>query len=212
MSDIVRERVLLEALPEIPQSGFSQAALSAAGARAGISKRELQDAFPDGPASLVEAFSQWADRIMVEKMALQPAEQRVRDRVASAVRSRIEAIAPHKEAARRAAAFLAQPQHAPLATRLMMRSVDAMWRAAGDESTNFSYYTKRAMLAGVYASTLAYWLSDASQGHSATWTFLGRRIDDVMRIEKFRSKAGEAMAKLPDPFGILASFRGGRGK
>ena len=207
MSDMVRDRVLVEALTEIPQSGFSQAALFAAGARAGISKRELQDAFPDGPASLVEAFSQWADRSMADKIALQPAEQRMRDRVASAVRARIEAIAPHKEAARRAAAFLAQPQHAPLAARLMMRSVDAMWRAAGDESTNFSYYTKRAMLAGVYASTLAYWFSDASDAHSATWTFLGHRIDNVMQIEKFRNKAGETMAKLPDPFGILASFR-----
>lgn len=144
---------------------------------------------------------------MAEQLAIQPAEQRMRDRVASAVRARIEIIAPHKEAARRAAAFLALPQHAPLATRLMLRSVDAMWRAAGDKSTNFSYYTKRAMLAGVYAATLAYWFSDASEGHSATWTFLGHRIDDVMQIEKFRGKAREAIAKLPDPFGILASFR-----
>jgi ubiquinone biosynthesis protein COQ9 len=207
MSDMIRDRVLEEALPEIPQSGFSQAVLSAAGARAGISKRELQDAFPDGPAGLVEAFSHWADRRMAEKLATEPAEQRMRDRVASAVRARIAVIEPHKEAARRAAAFLALPQHAPLATRLMLRSVDAMWRAAGDESTNFSYYTKRAMLAGVYAATLAYWFSDSSEGHSATWTFLGHRIDNVMQIEKLRGKARDAIAKLPDPFGILAAFR-----
>ena len=207
MSDPIRERVLMEALAEIPESGFSEAALAAAAARAGVGKRELQDAFPKGPASLVEAFSDWADRRMTEIMATGDSGQRLRDKVASAVRNRIEVLAPHKETARRAAAFLAAPQHAALAARLMMRSVDAMWRAAGDASSDFSYYTKRAMLAGVYGATLAYWFSDASEGHSATWTFLGNRIDNVMQIEKFRGQARDAMAKLPNPLDILNSLR-----
>ena len=111
---------------------------------------------------------------MTDIMLTGEPEQRLRDRVASAVRTRIEVVAPHKEAARRAAGFLASPQNAPLAARLMddAVSVDAMWRASGDTSSDFSYYTKRAMLAGVYGATLAYWFSDGSEGHSATWTFL----------------------------------------
>jgi ubiquinone biosynthesis protein COQ9 len=172
-----------------------------------VGKRELQDAFPKGAASLVEAFSDWADRRMTEIMGKDQSEQRLRDKVASAVRTRIEVVAPHKEAARRAAGFLAVPQHAALAARLTMRTVDAMWRAAGDTSSDFSYYTKRAMLAGVYGSTLAYWFSDASEGHAATWTFLGNRIDNVMQIEKFRGQARDAIAKLPNPLDILNSLR-----
>ena len=207
MSDAIRDRVLIEALGEIPQDGFSEMTLANAATRAGIAKRELQDAFPKGPASLVEAFSDWADRRMTEIMAEGTSEQRLRDRVASAVRTRIEVVAPHKEAARRAAGFLAAPQHAPLAAKLTMRTVDAMWRAAGDTSSDFSYYTKRALLTAVYGSTLAYWFSDASEGHSATWTFLGNRIDNVMQIEKFRGQAREAIAKLPNPLDILNSLR-----
>ena len=207
MSDAIRDRVLIEALGDIPQDGFSEMTLANAAARAGIAKRELQDAFPKGPASLVEAFSDWADRRMTEIMAEEKSEQRLRDRVASAVRTRIEVVAPHKEAARRAAGFLAAPQHAPLAAKLTMRTVDAMWRAAGDTSSDFSYYTKRALLTAVYGSTLAYWFSDASEGHSATWTFLGNRIDNVMQIEKFRGQAREAIAKLPNPLDILNSLR-----
>lgn len=212
MSNTIRDRVLAEALAEIPESGFSRVALSTAVTRAGISKRELQDAFPQGPASLVEAFSHWADRRMTETLAIERAEQRMRDRVASVVRARIDVLAPHKESARRAAAFLAAPQHAPLAARLVMRSVDAMWRAAGDESTDFSYYTKRATLAGVYGATLAYWFTDSSEGHSATWAFLGHRIDNVMQLEKFQRAARNAVSKLPDPLGLLSALRDGRGK
>jgi ubiquinone biosynthesis protein COQ9 len=46
-----------------------------------------------------------------------------------------------------------------------------------------------------------------SEGHSATWTFLDNRIDNVMQIEKFRGKARDAMAKLPSPLAILNSLR-----
>jgi ubiquinone biosynthesis protein COQ9 len=145
--------------------------------------------------------------MMADKLAADPEEAHLRDRIAAAVRARIEMLNPHKEAARRAAAFLALPHNAPLGAKLMMRTVDAMWRAAGDRSSDFSWYTKRAILAGVYGTTFAYWLTDSSEGNSDTWTFLGHRIDDVMRIEKFRSSAMKAVEQLPDPFGLLKSFR-----
>lgn len=207
MTDLVRDRILAEALPDVPHTGFSQETLANAAARAGISRRELNDAFPNGAASLAEAFSHWADAQMTDRMAAEPEEAHLKDRVAAAVRARIEILNPHKEAARRAAAFLALPHNAPLGAKLMMRTVDAMWRAAGDRSSDFSWYTKRAILAAVYGATVAYWLSDSSEGHSATWTFLRHRIDDVMQIEKFRSSAMKAVEHLPDPFGILKALR-----
>jgi ubiquinone biosynthesis protein COQ9 len=207
MSETARERVLAEALAEIPVTGVSNATLELAAERAGISKREVEDAFPHGPASLVEAFSLWADRQMAETLAAEPGK-RMRERIAGAVRARIEAMAPYKEAVRRMTVFLALPQHAGLAAQLMIRSVDAMWRAAGDRSSDFSYYTKRATLGGVYGATFAYWLTDPSEGHRATWTFLDHRIDNVMSIEKFKAAAKETMAKLPDPLKFFDALRG----
>jgi ubiquinone biosynthesis protein COQ9 len=137
VSDSLRERVLLAALAEIPQEGFSGAVLSRAGEAAGASKRDMLDAFPHGAASLVEAFSHWADTRMAESM-VEDTSERVRDKVKAAVKARISALQPHKEAARRAAAFLSLPENLALATRLSMRSVDLMWRAAGDRSSDFS--------------------------------------------------------------------------
>lgn len=209
MTNPVRDQVLAEALPDVAVNGFTEDVLKAAAERAGIEKRELRDAFPNGAASLVEAFSHWADARMSERMAGETSE-RLRDRVTAAVRARIEAMGPYKEAARRAAAFLSSPLQAALAARLMMRTVDAIWRAAGDTASDFSYYTKRASLSGVYGATLVYWLSDSSGGNEATWRFLDRRIEDVMRIEKWRGEARKAVSRLPDPFKILGTFRGPR--
>jgi len=207
MSTRVRDAILPLALAEIAEHGFSDAVLKAAADKAGVSAAELKTAFPSGGASLVEAFSHWADDRMAERMLEEPPE-RTRDRVTHAVRARLDVMAPHKDAARRAAAFLALPQNAPLAANLMMRSVDLMWRAAGDRSSDFSYYTKRALLGGVYGATLLHWLSDSSEAHADSWVFLDQRIGDVMQIEKVRGAAREWVAKLPDPLGIFGTGSG----
>jgi len=207
MSTRVRDAILPFALAEVAVHGFSDAGLKAAAEKAGVNSAELKAAFPNGGASLVEAFSHWADERMAERMR-EDRSERTRERVAHAVKTRLDVLAPSKDVARRAAAFLALPQNAPLAASLMMRSVDLMWRAAGDRSSDFSYYTKRALLGGVYGTTLIHWLSDSSEGHADTWAFLDSRIDNVMQIEKFRGQAREWVAKLPHLLGIFGS--GGR--
>src|ERR1700752_3083846 len=166
----IREAVLKAALPEIAEKGFSEDVLAHAGKKLGFKPIEVNSAFPHGAASLVEEFSHWADARMVAKMK-NSKEKGIRARVTAAVRARIEAMAAHKEATRRAAAFLALPPHAPLGMKLLYRTVDAMWRAAGDRSTDFSFYTKRATLAGVYGATLLYWLADESKSNKNTWSF-----------------------------------------
>lgn len=206
MSEDLRAAILQEALHEAPFSGFSDAMLRIAATRAGATPAQIAMFFPDGAASLVTLFSHWADAHIETRLA-QERPDRIRDRITKAVRVRLEALAPHKEAARRAASFLALPMHAPLATTLLFESVDAMWRAAGDNSSDFNYYTKRALLAGVYASTLVYWFSDDSDDSEKTWAFLDKRIDDVMQIQKMRGELEKVVSQLPDPLGVLAALR-----
>jgi ubiquinone biosynthesis protein COQ9 len=116
------------------------------------------------------------------------ADLKIRDRIRQAVRIRLERHGAGREASRRALALLSLPFNAPLALKLLYRTVDALWYAAGDSSTDFNFYTKRATLAGVWSSTLLYWLNDRSPGSEATWGFLDRRIDDVMKVERLKSQ------------------------
>jgi ubiquinone biosynthesis protein COQ9 len=114
-------------------------------------------------------------------------ELKIRERIKVAVRARIEQTVGGRESVRRGLAMLALPPNGPLGLKLLYRTVDAIWYAAGDTSTDFNFYTKRAMLAGVYSSTLLYWLNDRSGDSEATWAFLDRRIDNVMRFEKLKA-------------------------
>ncbi len=67
--------------------------------------------------------------------------------------TRLEVDTPQKEVAQRAFAVLALPAYAQDALALLGKTVDEMWRAAGDTSTDGNYYSKRLILSGVYTST-----------------------------------------------------------
>jgi ubiquinone biosynthesis protein COQ9 len=198
--------VLEQALADVPFDGFTDGVLKHAAARVGAGPDEMQEAFPQGPASLVAQFSEWADGEMAKAMEGVDVTS-VRQKVTRAMRARIEVLAPHKQAARKAALFLAQPQHAVLALKLTAQTADAIWRAAGDTSTDFNYYSKRAIASAVYGATLVHWFSDNSEGSESTWAFLDKRIDEVMQFEKFKAQAKGVTRFIPDPFKILASLK-----
>jgi ubiquinone biosynthesis protein COQ9 len=84
-----------------------------------------------------------------------------------------------------------------LAARLLYHTVDTMWRAVGDTSTDFNFYTKRGILAGVYGATLLRWFNDSSTGESATHDFLAARIENVIQFEKFKAEAKKALSSIP---------------
>ena len=106
------------------------------------------------------------------------------------MRTRLELLTPHREAVRRAVAAHGLPGNLAGTGRALWRTVDLMWRTAGlggDPKEGFSYYSRRATLAGVLGATLLYWLDDQSTDCADSWAFLDRRIEDVMRIGRLRS-------------------------
>ena len=187
--DALRAAVLAAALAHAPFDGFTDKVLARAGKEAGADAKALAKIFPNGAMSLVEAFSESADHEMEKNLArAKLSTMKIRERIKAAVTARLAILRPHKEAARRAAAFLTLPPHAGLGLKLLYRTMDAMWRAAGDTSTDFNFYTKRVILAGVYSSTLMRWFTDESEDEHQTLEFLDRRIEDVMRFEKFKAQ------------------------
>jgi len=184
----LRDRLAEAVAGEAAFSGWSQVALRAAAAQVGAGP-DAERLFPGGPIDVLAYLSERADQRTVAALEQAGTESlKIRERITLAVRTRIENTVGGKESVRRGLALLALPFNGPLALRLLYRTVDALWYAAGDTSTDFNFYTKRATLAGVFSSTLLYWLNDRSEGNEATWSFLDRRIDNVMSFEKLKGR------------------------
>ena len=186
------DRLLDAALMHVPFDGWSELTFRSAASDADVPLTEAKALFPRGAVDLALAFHHRGD--MQLALALEGEDLdalRFRDRVAHAVRLRLELVEPHKEAVRRGATLFALPVYAADGARALWETADTIWTALGDRSDDLNWYTKRATLSGVYSATLLYWLGDQSPEHAATWSFLDRRIEDVMRFETLKKQVRE---------------------
>ena len=208
MSDIdldsQRRELTRRMLDHVAFDGWSWAALYAAAEDLDLDKVDAANAFPEGPDGAIAVFSTEADDAML--VALEDHDldsMRTRERIHTAIRVRLEQNEQHQEAIRSALAVLAMPGNTALGTRLLYRTVDAVWNAAGDASIDINFYSKRALLAGVYSATLLYWLEDTSDGHEKTWAFLEQRLDDVVRIGGEFGKRVKQVTEIPRRIGRM---------
>jgi ubiquinone biosynthesis protein COQ9 len=185
----LRRRLALAVGENAVFDGWTRQAVDSAAAQIGIDPVQARLAMPKSQAGMIDVYIQEVDRALEAYFTPERlAHMKIREKIRSLVWRRLEVMGPAREAIRRALAILAMPQNLPLALRISWRSTDLMWRIAGDTSTDFNHYTKRMTLGAVYGSTLLVWLDDQSEGWIETGEFLDRRIDDVMRLEKFKAQ------------------------
>ena len=204
---------LREALaPLIPGNaafdGWSDKALAMAASQLGVPPERARLAFPGGAMQMIDGWFDALDQAMV--VAWPPdriGKLRFRDRIRDLVLFRIELIHPNREALRRAVALFAQAPNAMTGARLAWRAADRMWRIAGDVSTDFNYYSKRGILAALYTSTMLVYLDDDSEQLVQTRGFLDRRIEDVMRFEKFKAGWRDSRHRVPSLSRFLGRLR-----
>ncbi|MEP3049739.1 MAG: COQ9 family protein [Erythrobacter sp.] len=192
-SDLTLDELRVALAPEIAASaifdGWNEKALLAAAELTGVDPDIAKLAYPGGAMDMIEA---WITDIDAKMKAEWPAEKlaklKIRERIRALIAFRLEAVDGLEEALRRALSIMAMPQNARRSLKIGWHSADLMWRLAGDTATDYNHYTKRTILAGIYSATLAVFVNDESEGKQASYAFLDRRIDGVMRFEKAKAK------------------------
>ena len=185
--DRMKNQILKRALIHVPFEGWSQGLLERAAHEIGQDPSYGWRLFPKGPLEVVSYWNECLDQDMLKTLP-PPDDLRVREKVALAVKTRIQLLIPYREAARKTARYLSFPPYLGEATRLGYQTVNEIWYYAGDKSTDYNFYTKRALLAWVYSSTFLYWLRDHSENFEATWSFLDRRISEVLTLPQIPQK------------------------
>ena len=188
--------------------GWTALAVTNAAAAEGVDPEVAKFALKGGAMVLIGGWIAAIDRAMAE--ALPPetlATLKIRERIRRLVQFRLDAVAGQQEALRRALAIMAMPHNAAQALKLGWSSADAMWRLAGDTATDYNHYTKRMTLGALYASTLAVFAQDESEGFADTKAFLERRIENVMQFEKLKAQFLRPDAERFSPARLLGRLR-----
>lgn len=201
-----KDVILRAALPYIAEKGWHFSALIQGAADKNIPAERVYLLFEGKMRNAVCSYNDWIDRQTLERLQAHPefTTFKVHQKIRSAVVARLQVLQPHKEVAKKTAIYLSTPAHASLGTKLLFKTTDLMWRAAGDTATDFNYYTKRGILAGVYGSTLAFWLRDSSPDLSKSITFLDNRLKDSAKIPKIKGRICEVVDLATSPIKSIA--------
>jgi len=211
-ADLTLDQLRIALAPAVAEAavfdGWTPLAVTNAAELEGADPEVAKFAFKGGAMTMIAAWIGAVDKAMAEALpADQLASLKIRERIRTLVQFRLDALAGKQEALRRALSIMALPQNVPEALRLGWRSADAMWRLAGDTATDYNYYTKRMTLGALYASTLAVFAQDESEGHADTRAFLERRIDNVMQFEKAKAQLLRPDAERFSPARLLGRLR-----
>lgn len=202
-----KTRLIEAAMGHVPFDGWTKQSLSAAAAEIGMSADVAGLLFPDLPGDMIDAYVRMSDTKMEQRLPADFEAMRIRDKVTTCVRIRMEISGEHEEATRLAVRAYATPRYISRAATSSYKTADVIWTLCGDTATDYNRYTKRAILSSVYRATLLYWLQDTSEGKEDTWAFLDRRIADVMRFEKIKGKVTKRLESVPNPLRFLRRGR-----
>ena len=126
-----------------------------------ITHEELMILFPEGYKQMLKLSLDYLN-YELENVCSQYSFIRlpIHKRIKKIILTKINLINKHKDFYRRTFYFLLIPINYKLLTAYLYKSVDLMWYISGDNSTDFNFYTKRIILAGVYSSVILHFINN----------------------------------------------------
>ena len=196
-SSEAKDLIISNMLRHVPEHGWTIEALRLAVVDTGYGEGDEYRVFSGNIDRVIEYYLTMIDRQMEDRLnEIDLSSMRIKDRVATAIMVRLHLLEDHKESVQKSLTYLATPIRNTIAMKSLYNTVNSIWYAAGDNSTDFNFYTKRTLLGGVYSATLIYWLKDTSEGAISTRAYLSRRLDQVMMIPKIKSTLGDGVSMM----------------
>jgi ubiquinone biosynthesis protein COQ9 len=206
----IRERILDLALDYVCDLGWSVDSLTEAAKKEGL-PGVAHGLFQRGGVEILFHFEKKCnDKMMTELLpqsALSPSTKECKISVSSfmktALQTRLLMNEPYISRWAEGLALKALPKNMPEALENLAHLVDDMWYLAGDKSTDFSWYTRRASLAILYGSSELYMLQDDSPGFENTWAFVEKGLRELQMISKTRQSVKSTVQVASEAAGVL---------
>ena len=115
-------------------------------------------------------------------------------RIKKILMTRLEILNKDKKFFNKTFNHLILPQNTKILTKSLYKSVDTMWYLAGDNSTDFNFYTKRLILSGIYVSTLLIFFNKNIEEAENN---IDRSLKRISKIPKLKERFSFIKKNLP---------------
>ncbi len=174
-------------------SGWNQEALKEAAREAKIDPKFLPFIFANGCLDLANLFISQKNQQLIQK-ANQPEFQasfktmKVGERIKSLLKLQLEIYYPHQRQLKKLIDFYFQNKSIANALKNNYETANLIWQIAGDQSTDFNFYSKRIILVKINLRILHCFASDDSIDYQKTINLLDQQIAKVLKFSAFKFK------------------------
>ena len=162
--------------------------------------------FPEGYINILEFYLSCVnDNLITECKKIDLIRLKTHERIKKIIMLKIKNHEGEKKLVKKTLITLMSPRFSKLSLSSLYRTVDQIWYIAGDNSTDFNFYTKRIILASVYTSTIIYWCF-RNKDITETEIFLEKQLKKVSRIPKIKNKFKNSKSFISNFFSITKKF------
>lgn len=151
--------------------------------------------FPEGITSLTQYFYKKMDESLANSFK-NNTYSKTSDKIYYLIELKLQLYSKQKEAIRKLSQYNLLPQNLLSAKKQLWNNCDKIWQLAGDNSTDYNYFTKRIILEGIYSSTLLYWLADDSPNFEDTKVFLKKKLSSIGKFGKIKKMTNNFFTEL----------------
>ena len=150
-----------------------------------IEKNDLFYFFPDGYKDLLEYALQNINEKLEDKLKkINLINFPINKRIKKILLLRFDILNEDKEFYKKTFNHLLLPTNNKISKKSLYNSVSTMWYLAGDNSTDFNFYTKRLILSGVYTNALFVFFSKEMKHVEENIDKNLKRISKIPRIKE----------------------------
>lgn len=152
--DEIREEFIETAIPFICKSGWNEDSLKDASKEYFKNPLYYKTLF-DSLADIVNFYEHMQDKKAIQKFGKKKKDESIRGFIGNMLLYRIKEIPDDMHKALKD--YYLSLKHLDEAPKAIWNSVDSIWKAAGDISTDMNYYSKRFLLSSIYTMSIRHY-------------------------------------------------------
>lgn len=202
----IKKNILIEAKPYIIKYGWNEEMFRKV---AKHSKHEFSlvlSVFPNGYINLIQLYLDNINTKMTdESKKMDLIRLKVHERIRELSILRFKIMEKEKELSRKTFIHLLLPTKYNFSIKNIYKSVDQIWYLAGDNSTDFNFYSKRVILASIYFVTLMHFINN--NNFDETKRILNEQLKNVSKIPKIKERFNAFIKLSPQFFKLRKNFK-----
>ena len=201
----VRNNILDEAKKYVAKYGWNKNLLNKIAEKSKYDSNTITALFPDGYKSLLQLYLDEINLKMTnESKTLNLIRLKVHERIRELFILRLDIMAKEKRIITKTFFHLLLPNNYKFSLINLYKTVDQMWFLAGDNSTDFNYYSKRAILASIYSRTMMHFINNDDL--ELTINLFNMQLKQVSKIPKIKNSLKSITKITPFLFKLRENF------